>query len=118
MPGLARGIARTAVVAGTATAVSGRVARRQAGKYAEQDAQLAADRNAAYQRDMAAQQPPPQYAPQPQYAAPPVAEPAPAPAAPSQDEVIKQLTQLGELHANGILTDDEFAAQKAKILGS
>ena len=131
MPGLARGIARTAVVAGTATAVSGRVARRQAGKYTEKDAQLAADRNAAYQRDMAAQQPPPQYAPQPQYAQPPQQyapqpqyapppEPqyAPAPAAPSQDEVIKQLTQLGELHANGILTDDEFAAQKAKILGT
>ena len=123
MPGLARGIARTAVVAGTATAVSGRVARRQAGKYAEQDAQLAADRNAAYQRDMAAQQPPPQYAPQPQYAQPPQYAPqpepqyAPAPAAPSQDEVIRQLTQLGELHANGILTDDEFATQKAKILG-
>ncbi len=126
MPGLARGIARTAVVAGTATAVSGRVARRQAGRYTEKDAQLAADRNAAYQRDMAAQQPPPQYAPQPQYAqqpqyAPqpePQYAPAPAAAAPSQDEVIKQLTQLGELHANGILTDDEFAAQKAKILGS
>ena len=76
---------------------------------------------------MAAQQPPPQYAPQPQYAQPPQQyapqpepqyAPAPAPAAPSQDEVIKQLTQLGELHANGILTDDEFAAQKAKILGT
>ncbi len=77
MPGLARGIARTAVVAGTATAVSGRVARRQAGKYTEKDAQLAADRNAAYQRDMAAQQPPPQYAPQPQYAQPPQYAPQP-----------------------------------------
>jgi hypothetical protein len=113
MPGLVRGIARTAVIAGTATAVSGRVARRQAGRYTEQDAQLAADRNAAYQRDMAAQQAPPQYAPQqPQYA------PAPAPAAPAQDPMFAELQQLADLHASGVLTDEEFAAGKAKILGT
>jgi hypothetical protein len=117
MPGLVRGIARTAVIAGTATAVSGRVARRQAGRYTEQDAQLAADRNAAYQRDMAAQQAPPQYAPQPQYAAAP---PAPAPAAPAApaDPMFAELQQLADLHASGVLTDAEFSAAKAKILGT
>lgn len=97
MPGLIRGVARTAVVAGTATAVSGRVARRQQGKWAEQDAQKAA------------QQQPQQYA-----------APAPAPAAPaaeSMDDKIEQLKKLGELHDAGILTDEEFAAQKAKLLG-
>ncbi len=115
MPGLARGIARTAVVAGTATAVSGRVARRQAGRYTEKDAQLAADRSAAYERDMGYNEPPPQQyapAPQPQYAAP---APAPAPAPAEVD--IEQLKQLGELHANGILSDAEFAQAKAKVLG-
>ena len=120
MPGLVRGIARTAVVAGTATAVSGRVARRQAGRYTEKDAQLAADRTAAYERDMAYNQPPPQYAPAPpQYAPAPqpqYAAPAPAPAAADVD--IEQLKQLGELHANGILSDEEFAQAKAKVLGT
>ena len=116
MPGLARGIARTAVVAGTATAVSGRVARRQAGRYTEQDAQLAADRNAAYQRDMAAQQAPPQYAPQPQYA--PAPAPAPAPAAAPADPMFAELQQLADLHASGVLTDEEFSAAKAKVLGT
>jgi len=82
---------RTAVVAGTATAVSNRVSRRQANRWAQQE---------------------PQYAePEPQYAAP-----APAPAAAAPDP-IAQLKELGELHAQGILTDEEFAAQKAKILG-
>lgn len=119
MPGLARGIARTAVVAGTATAVSGRVARRQAGRYTEKDAQLAADRTAAYERDMGYDQPAPQqYAPAPpQYApAPPPAPVAPAPAAAAID--IEQLKQLGDLHANGILSDEEFTQAKAKLLGS
>ena len=107
MPGLIRGVARTAVVAGTATAVSGRVARRQAEKYTARDAQIAADRTTAYQQDVAVSQPAPQqYAPAP-----------PPPQAPSQADVIEQLKQLGELHASGILTDDEFAAQKAKLLG-
>jgi hypothetical protein len=91
-------MARTAVVAGTATAVSNRVSRRQAGRWAAQDDQ-------AY----AAQQP--QYAePPPQYAAPP------APAAPSADDRLDQLQKLGELKAAGVLTDAEFEAQKAKIL--
>jgi len=91
-------MARTAVVAGTATAVSNRVSRRQAGRWAAQDDQ-------AY----AAQQP--QYAePPPQYAAPP------APAAPSADDRLDQLQKLGELKAAGALTDAEFEAQKAKIL--
>ncbi|MEZ5145146.1 MAG: SHOCT domain-containing protein [Acidimicrobiales bacterium] len=105
MPGLIRGMARTAVVAGTATAVSGRVQRRQAEKYASRDAQIYAEREQAYQQ---------QAAPPPQQAAPP----PPPPAAPSEGDVIEQLKQLGELHAQGILTDEEFAAQKAKLLNS
>jgi hypothetical protein len=99
MPGLIRGVARTAVVAGTATAVSGRVQRRQAEKYASRDAQIYAEREAAYAQQTA---PPP----------PPAAAPAAAPA----PDMIEQLKQLGELHAQGILTDEEFAAQKAKLL--
>jgi 3-oxoacyl-ACP reductase-like protein len=94
--GLVRGMARTAVVAGTATAVSNRVSRRQANKWAEQDAP---------QQQYA--EPPPQ-----QYAAPaPVAAAAPAAADP-----LEQLQKLGELKAAGVLTEEEFAAQKAKIL--
>lgn len=126
MPGLLRGVARTAVVAGTATAVSGRVQRRQADKYAERDAHAAAQRSAAYEQEMGAQQP--QYAPppQPQYAAPPQQQYAPPPepqyappppAALSQEDLINQLKQLGELRDAGVLTEDEFAAQKAKLLG-
>ena len=120
MPGLLRGVARTAVVAGTATAVSGRVQRRQADKYAERDAHAAAERSQAYEQEMGAQEP--QYAPppQPQYAAPPPQQYAPAPEAPvavSQEDLISQLKQLGELRDAGILTEDEFAAQKAKLLG-
>lgn len=99
MPGLIRGVARTAVVAGTATAVSGRVQRRQAEKFAGRDAQIYAEREAAYQ----------------QQAAPPPAPVAAAPAAPAADP-IEQLQRLGDLHAQGILTDDEFAVQKAKLL--
>jgi hypothetical protein len=89
--GLVRGVARTAVIAGTATAVSNRVSRRQANRWAEQD----------YQEQQQAQ---------PAYAAPP------APAAPSTDDKLDQLQQLGELKASGVLTDAEFEAQKAKIL--
>jgi hypothetical protein len=104
MPGLIRGVARTAVVAGTATAVSNRVSRRQARRWgAEEDAQ-------AYQQQQYAAPPPQQYAPPPpQYAAP-----APAPDAP---DPIEQLKELAALKEQGILTDEEFAAEKAKILG-
>jgi len=93
MPGLIRGVARTAVVAGTATAVSNRVSRRQGNRWAQQDEQ------AYYQQQQ-------QYA-QPQYvqAAPP---PPPDP--------IEQLKKLAELRSQGILTDAESDAQKAKIL--
>jgi hypothetical protein len=86
MPGLLRGMARTAVVAGTATAVSNRVSRRQARRWTEQD-------SAAYQP-----------------------EPAAAPAAPAAAP-IEQLKQLAELREQGVLTDEEFAQQKAKLLG-
>jgi hypothetical protein len=99
-------MARTAVVAGTATAVSGRVQRRQAERFAGRDAQIYADRQAAYA----------QTAPQQAYAQPAPA-PAPAPAAPSSDDTLSQLERLGQLKEQGILTDAEFAAQKAKILG-
>ncbi len=105
MPGLLRGVARTAVVAGTATAVSGRVQRRQAEKYASRDAQIYADRNAAYQEDVQQQQ-----------AAPPPPPPAPAAAA-AEETPADQITRLGELKAQGLLTDEEFAAAKAKVLG-
>lgn len=98
-PGLVGMAARTAVVAGTATAVSGGIARHQQQKYAAQD-----------QQQYDAQQ---QAAAQQQYAAP-----APAPAAPSEDDTISQLEKLAALKQQGILTDEEFAAQKAKILGS
>ncbi|MFN7150084.1 MAG: SHOCT domain-containing protein [Microthrixaceae bacterium] len=100
MPGLLRGVARTAVVAGTATAVSGRVQRRQAEKFADRDANIYAEREQAYQQQ--------------------TAPAAPAAAAPPTDvpSTLDQLQQLGELKAQGILTDAEFEAQKAKILAS
>jgi hypothetical protein len=95
MPGLLRGVARVAVVAGTATAVSNRVSRRQANRWSQQDDQQYAEQQQ-------------QYAPAP--------APAPAPAAPSESDTIAQLEKLGELKDKGILSDEEFAAQKAKIL--
>lgn len=111
MPGLLRGVARTAVVAGTATAVSNRVSRRQGERWARKEAEQ--------EQEYAQQQP--QYAQQePQYVAAPAPAPAPvsaAPAAPSMDDTIEQLTKLGQLKDAGILTEAEFAAQKAKILG-
>ena len=87
MPRLLRTVARTAAIAGTATAVSGRVQRRQANKWSQQEAAQA----------------------------PPEAAPAPPPAAPAPS-MIDQLKELGELKEQGILTEDEFAAQKAKLL--
>ena len=91
MPGLIRGMARTAVVAGTATAVSNRVSRRQASRWSQQGA-----------------------APQQQQE---YYEPEPAPPPPPAADPIEQLKQLAELKNQGILTEEEFAAQKAKILG-
>jgi len=92
MPGLLRGVARTAVIAGTATAVSNRVSRRQGERWQAQEAQEAA--------------PPPQ----------PAAAPAPAPPA-GEQSTIEQLKELAALKEQGVLTEEEFAAQKAKILG-
>ena len=92
--GLLRMAARTAVVAGTATAVSGRVQRRQSAKWDEQDQQQYAEQQAQYQ--------------QPQYAPPP-----PDP----QDDATAQLQNLAQLNKQGVLSDEEFAAAKAKILG-
>jgi Short C-terminal domain len=92
MPGmLLRGVARTAVVAGTATAVSNRVSQRQAERWSEQGQAAPAYLGGA-----------------PAAPAAPAAAPAP----------VDQLKELGELHASGVLTDEEFAAQKAKLLGS
>lgn len=105
MPGLLRGVARTAVVAGTASAVSGRVQRRQAEKFAGRDAQIYADRQQAYAEQTAPAYPPPPASP-------------PPPAAPPQEDMLDQLKKLGELHTQGVLTDEEFAAQKARILGT
>lgn len=107
MPGLLRGVARTAVVAGTATAVSNNVSRRQANKWAQQDQQQQA--NAYYAQQQ-------QYEQQQAYAQ----QQAPAPvaaAAPEEDPTIAKLQELASLHSQGILTDDEFAAAKAKLLG-
>jgi hypothetical protein len=110
--GLIGGIARTAVVAGTATAVSNRVSRRQANRWADKDQQTqdAADAEAYRQQQYDQQQ---GYPPQQAYAPPPQQA-----AAPAQDDMITQLQKLGELKAAGVLTEEEFAAQKAKILGS
>jgi hypothetical protein len=92
MPGLVRGVARTAVVAGTATAVSNRVSRRQTERWAQQEA------------------------PQQPMEAPAAFAPA-APAA-GGESMIDQLKELGELKSQGILTEEEFEAQKAKLLAS
>jgi len=91
MPGLLRGVARTAVVAGTATAVSNRVSRRQAGRWSGQD---------PYQE---------QYPP----------EQAAAPAAPATGEDrVSKLKDLADLKEQGVLSEEEFAAEKARILAS
>jgi Short C-terminal domain len=92
MPGLLRGVARTAVIAGTATSVSNRVSRRQGQRWAQQEEQQQA-----------------------QQAPAPVAA---APAAAGGQSTIDQLKELGELKAQGILTEEEFAAQKAKLLNA
>ena len=97
MPGLIRGVARTAVVAGTATAVSNRVSRRQAGRWAAQDA--------------------PAPEPAPTYAAPRPPVYAPPPSATDAPDTLGQLGQLGALRDQGVLSDMEFEVQKARILG-
>ncbi|MFE7275152.1 SHOCT domain-containing protein [Streptomyces sp. NPDC057623] len=96
MPGLLRGVARTAVISGTATAVSNRVSRRQAGRWAEQDR----EQQLAHQQE-----------------APPPATAAAQPVADEMTTKIDQLKQLGDLKAQGVLTDEEFEAQKRRILG-
>jgi hypothetical protein len=101
MPGLLRGVARTAVVAGTATAVSNRVSRRQANRWAGQQ-------QAQYPQDDYYQQQPQPYPAQPQYAEPP----------PAAVDPVAQLKDLAELHSQGVLTDAEFSAQKARILAT
>src|SRR5262245_36338269 len=105
MPGLLRGVARTAVVAGTATAVSNRVSRRQANRWNQQE-------EAQYYEQQQMQQQ--YYEPPPQQYAQPAPAPAPAPAV----DPIEQLQKLAELKNQGILTEAEFEAQKAKILAS
>jgi|SRR3954447_7533604 hypothetical protein len=97
MPGLLRGVARTAVVAGTATAVSNRVSRRQAGRWGAQEQEQ-----------------------QQQYAEPAPAAPAPVPVqqSPGMDDKLAQLKELGELKAAGVLNDLEFEQQKSRILTS
>ena len=96
MPGLIRGVARTAVVAGTATAVSNRVSRRQGQRWAPQEQQ----QYGAYEQQQA-------------YAAP-----APAAPAPSSTDRLTALKELADLKAQGVLTEAEFEAEKAKILAS
>lgn len=119
--GLIRGVARTAVVAGTASAVAGRVQRRQQRKWASQDAAAAPpDQQQGYadqppQQQGYAEQPPPQYAQaQPAYAPPP---PEPAPEPSGGGDLVAQLQQLEQLHQQGAVNDQEFAAAKAKLLG-
>jgi Short C-terminal domain len=99
MPGLLRGVARTAVIAGTATAVSNRVSRRQANRWAAQNQQTYEAQ--AYEQQQAYQAP----------------DEAPAPAD-DMDAKLEQLRQLGELKSQGVLSEAEFAAQKQRILGS
>jgi hypothetical protein len=113
MPGLLRGVARTAVVAGTASAVSGRVARHQAEKFADRDQAIMANRAQGWNQGEAY---PPQGYAQPGYAQPAPAYPPPAPPAPGPS-MADQLQQLAGLRDSGVLTDDEFAAAKAKLIG-
>ncbi|MFD7395969.1 SHOCT domain-containing protein [Streptomyces virginiae] len=100
MPGLLRGVARTAVIAGTATAVSNRVSRRQGGRWAQQDAQQQQAQEQARQQ-----------------AAPPPPPPAAAPPADDMTTKIEQLKQLSTLKEQGVLTETEFAEQKRRLLG-
>lgn len=91
--GLVRGMARTAVIAGTATAVSNNVSRRQARRWQDQEPAQA------------------------QYAAPPPPPPPPPAGASGADSLTAELERLGGLRSSGVITDEEFAAAKAKLLG-
>lgn len=109
--GLLRGMARTAVVAGTASAVSGRVQRRQAAKFADKDAATAAKQQQAYDQQMGQQQQAAyqqRRSPRPRLRLPPAG---------ITNDAIEQLKELAALKEQGILTEQEFGAQKAKILG-
>jgi hypothetical protein len=98
MPGLIRGVARTAVVAGTATAVSNRVSRRQARRW-------------GYMDEPQQEAPPQQYEPPPQQYAPPPPPPQ------EEEDPIEKLREYAKLRDDGILTDEEIAAEKRKLLG-
>ena len=124
--GLIGGVARTAVIAGTATAVGNRVSRRQANRWSQKD-QSHAQPPPTYQPRYGQQQypqPQPQYAQpqyaQPQYVQPQYAQPAPvpAPAPAAAPDMLEQLRQLAELRDQGILTEQEFTEQKARILAT
>jgi hypothetical protein len=107
--GLLRTAARTAVVAGTATHVAGNVQRRQQRRWAQQD------EAASYEQE---QQTPPEEAPPPGSGAPQgYAAPPPAAAPAGQGDFVGQLQQLSDLRQQGAITDEEFAAAKAKLLG-
>jgi hypothetical protein len=118
--GLIGGMARTAVAAGTWTAVSNRVSRRQANKWAGQDQQQYYQQQQYQQPPQQYQRPPQQYQqPQQQY----YQQPAPAPAAPAAAAAVaptsvQQLKDLADLKAQGVLTDEEFSAAKARIIGA
>ena len=117
MPGLIRGVARTAVVAGTATAVSNGVSRRQAQRWANQGPPV----QSPYAVQVQQAPPPPGYYQQPPQAppvAPPVAPPPQPPmvSAESEDDVIERLQKLAKLHAAGLVTDEEYAQKKAQLL--
>ena len=110
-PGLLGTVARTAVVAGTATATAGAVNRHQQKKVAEKEAD--ADQQAAESAPPPQQQQQPVYQPQPVYQAPP----PPAPQAPAEEDMVGKITELAKLRDAGVLSEEEFSAAKAKLLG-
>ncbi|MEU4133911.1 SHOCT domain-containing protein [Streptomyces wuyuanensis] len=110
MPRLIRSVVRTAAIAGTATAVSNRVSRRQSGRWAQQDQQQQAQQDQQQQAQQQSQQQAPAGASQ---------EAVPPPMPPDDDmgRKIDRLKELGELKAQGLLTEQEFAVEKQKVLG-
>lgn len=115
-PGLVGTMARTAVIAGTASATVGAVQGRQAGKQQAAAQQQAAQQAAFESQQQLAEMQAQMDAMKAQQAPPP--PPAPAPAAEGSDDLMGQLTKLADLKAAGVLTEDEFAAAKAKLLGT